>query len=142
MLYEVITRRPQPFPAVTAAVSGNQAPLPRTLQLPWTLAFMALTYLLVPLIFRRELKFRKLAQVQPWLFAIGVAGNSLFMMGAGTLGVSRRHWDITFADAILGYDYPATAFLMLGLNGLAALLAALGGILFIVVVVGSRNNFV
>jgi len=102
-----------------------------------TLAFMALTYLLVPLIFRRELKFRKLAQVQPWLFAIGVAGNSLFMMGAGTLGVSRRHWDITFADAILGYDYPATAFLMLGLNGLAALLAALGGILFIVVVVGS-----
>ncbi len=102
-----------------------------------TLAFMAITYLLVPLIFRRELMFRKLAQWQPYVFGIGVAGISLFMMGAGTLGVSRRHWDMTFAAAQLPFDYPGAAFLMMGLNGLFAVLASLGGVMFIVIVVGS-----
>ncbi len=102
-----------------------------------TLAFMAMTYLLVPLIFRRELIFKKLAQWQPYMFGVGVAGISVFMMGAGTLGVSRRHWDISFADATLSFDYPETAYLLLGLNGLSAILAALGGFAYIVVVVGS-----
>ena len=102
-----------------------------------TLAFMAITYLLVPLLFQRELIWLKLAKLQPYLFGIGVAGISLFMMGAGTLGVARRHWDITFTDAVLKFDYPGTAFLMMGLNGIFALLAALGGILYILIIVGS-----
>ncbi|MDH3671221.1 MAG: cbb3-type cytochrome c oxidase subunit I [Gammaproteobacteria bacterium] len=102
-----------------------------------TLAFMAITYLIIPLIFRRELVMKKIAQWQPYVFSIGVAGLSLFMMGAGTLGVSRRHWDMTFADAALKFDYPEAAFLMMGLNGLSAILAALGGIMYIAVVVGS-----
>ena len=102
-----------------------------------TLAFMAITYLLVPLIFRRELMFKKLAQWQPYVFGIGVAGISLFMMGAGTLGVARRQWDMTFADAQLPFDYPSAAFLMMGLNGMAAVLAAIGGLMFVVIVVGS-----
>jgi cytochrome c oxidase subunit 1 len=102
-----------------------------------TLAFMSITYLLVPLIFRRELMFKKLAQVQPYLFGLGVAGISLFMMGAGTLGISRRHWDITFADSILSFEVPGTAVLMLGLNGISAILASLGGIIYIIVVVSS-----
>ena len=102
-----------------------------------TLAFMSITYLLVPLIFRREIMFKKLAQIQPYCFALGVAGISLFMMGAGTLGIARRHWDITFADSILSFEVPGTAFLMLGLNGIFAILAALGGLFYIVVVVGS-----
>jgi cytochrome c oxidase subunit 1 len=102
-----------------------------------TLAFMAITYYLVPLIFRRELMFMKLAKLQPYVFGIGVAGISVFMMGAGTLGVSRRHWDMQFADAVLPFDYPSAAFLMMGLNGMSAVLAAVGGIMFVVVVVGS-----
>jgi len=102
-----------------------------------TLAFMAITYLLVPLIFQRELILSGWAKWQPYIFGIGVAGISLFMMGAGTLGVARRHWDITFSDAPLQFDYPATAFLMMGLNGLSAVLAALGGAMFIVIIVGS-----
>lgn len=102
-----------------------------------TLAFMAITYLLVPLIFRRELVMKKLAQWQPYIFGIGAAGISLFMMGAGTLGVSRRHWDITFADSMLSFDYPAAAFLMMGLNGLFAILAAVGGLMYVVIVVAS-----
>lgn len=102
-----------------------------------TLAFMAVTYLLVPLIFRRELILTGWAKVQPYIFGLGVAGISLFMMGAGTLGVPRRHWDISQADAILPYDFPGAANLMMGLNGMSALLAGLGGIIFVVVVVGS-----
>ncbi len=102
-----------------------------------TLAFMAVTYLLVPMIFQRELILPGWAKVQPYIFGLGVAGISLFMMGAGTLGVPRRHWDISQADAVLPYDFPGAANLMMGLNGMSALLAGVGGAIFIVVVVGS-----
>ena len=102
-----------------------------------TLAFMAITYLLLPLIFQRQVIWPTLAKWQPYLFGIGVAGISLFMMGAGTLGVSRRHWDITFSDAQVTFDYPATAFLMMGLNGIFAIIATLGGILYVLITVGS-----
>ena len=70
-----------------------------------------------------ELIMKKVAKWQPYVFAIGVAGTSLFMMGAGTLGVSRRHWDITFGEAVLSFDYPGTAFLMMGLNGIFGVIA-------------------
>ena len=102
-----------------------------------TLAFMAVTYLLVPLIFQREIRFPRMAKWQPYVFAIGIAGIALFMMGAGTLGVPRRHWDITFSDARLHYDFPPAAFLMLALNGLSAIMAAIGGAMYIVNVVAS-----
>jgi cytochrome c oxidase subunit 1 len=102
-----------------------------------TLAFMAITYPLVPLIFRREIAFPKIAKLQPYVFAIGVAGISLFMMGAGTLGVPRRHWDITFADALANFQFSPAAFLMLALNGIFACMAALGGAMYILVVVWS-----
>lgn len=102
-----------------------------------TLAFMGITYLVIPLIFRREIIWKGLAKWQPYLFGLGVAGLSLFMMGAGTLGVARRHWDITFSDATLSFEYPPAAFLMMGLNGIAGLIAAIGGFSFIAIVVGS-----
>jgi len=102
-----------------------------------TLAFMAATYLVLPLVFQREIIWPKLATIQPYLFGIGAAGISLFMMGAGTLGVARRHWDITFSDANLSFAYSAGAFLMMGLNGIFAIIAAIGGILFVLVVVGT-----
>jgi cytochrome c oxidase subunit 1 len=102
-----------------------------------TLAFMAITYLVVPLIFRRHIMFKGMARWQPYVFGIGVAGISLFMMGAGTLGVPRRHWDITFADALAQFQYSPAAFLMLALNGVFAIMAALGGAMYIVNVVAS-----
>jgi cytochrome c oxidase subunit 1 len=102
-----------------------------------TLAFMAVTYLVVPLIFRRELILKSVAKWQPYVFGIGVTGLSLFMMGAGTLGVARRHWDIAFTDANLTFDYPPLAFLMMTFNGISGVLAAAGGVMFILVVVGS-----
>ncbi|NUQ34096.1 MAG: cytochrome C oxidase subunit I, partial [Planctomycetaceae bacterium] len=57
--------------------------------------------------------------------------------GAGTLGVARRHWDMTFSDAALGFAHSAGAFLMMGLNGIFAVVAAVGGIIYILVVVGT-----
>jgi cytochrome c oxidase subunit 1 len=102
-----------------------------------TLTFMACTYLLVPLIFQRELIMKRLAKWQPYVFGLGVMGISVFMMGAGTLGVPRRVWDITGADALLKYDYSGTAYLMMGLNGISAIMASLGGVLFVVIIVGS-----
>lgn len=105
-----------------------------------TLAFMGMTYLVVPLIWRKDIMFPTLAKWQPYLFGTGVAGISVFMMGAGTLGVSRRHWDSYFTDAAemgLSFSYPDTAFLMMALNGLSAILAAVGGGLFCVIIVAS-----
>ncbi|MCC6718217.1 MAG: cbb3-type cytochrome c oxidase subunit I [Acetobacteraceae bacterium] len=102
-----------------------------------TLAFMAVTYLLVPVYFKREIMFPALARWQPYLFGFGVAGIALFMMGAGTLGVPRRHWDITFSDATLRYGFSSAAFLMMALNGMAAVLASIGGIAYVVIVVAS-----
>ena len=92
-----------------------------------TLAFMAVTYLLVPLIFQRELILKKVAQWQPYVFGDRRRRHLAVHDGRGTLGVARRHWDITFSEAPLTFDYPGAAFLMLGLNGLFAILAAIGG---------------
>ena len=90
-----------------------------------TLAFMGATYLVLPLVFEREILWPKIAKMQPYLFGIGAAGISLFMMGAGTLGVPRRHWDITFSDANIAFANSAGAFLMMGLNGIFAIIAAI-----------------
>ena len=58
-------------------------------------------------------------------------------MGAGTLGVPRRHWDINFADAPFTMDFPAAAHLMMGLNGLTALMGTVGAAIFILNMVGT-----
>ncbi|MDH5436671.1 MAG: cbb3-type cytochrome c oxidase subunit I, partial [Gammaproteobacteria bacterium] len=71
-----------------------------------TLAFMALTYWLVPVLFRREVIFKPLASLQPYLFGIGMSGVSIFLMGAGTLGVPRRHWDMAFSGSLMSHDFP------------------------------------
>src|SRR5688572_17037936 len=102
-----------------------------------TLAFMSLTYFLIPTLFRREVMFPKLAQWQPYLFGLGMSAFALFMMGAGTLGVPRRHWDITFAGNALAHEWPGTAYLMMGLTAIAGLAAIVGGAMYVVIAVGS-----
>jgi cytochrome c oxidase subunit 1 len=102
-----------------------------------TLAFMALTYFLVPVLFRRELMFPTMAKWQPYLFGFGMMVFSVFMMGAGTLGVPRRHWDITFAGNALAYEFPGTAYLMMGLMAIGGLAAVVGGAMFLINAVAS-----
>ncbi len=100
-----------------------------------TLAFMALTYFLIPVLFRRQLVMPGLAKWQPYLFGGGMAVFTLAMMGAGTLGVERRHWDMAFTDSVLSFDYPASAFTLMGVVGIAGVAAILGGAIFILVTV-------
>ncbi len=102
-----------------------------------TLAFMAFSYWFVPVLWQKELVLPGLAKWQPYLFGIGMGLVSVFMMGAGTLGVPRRHWDINFSDAAMAYEFPGAAHLMMGLNGMAALVGGLGAAIFILNMVGT-----
>jgi cytochrome c oxidase subunit I len=102
-----------------------------------TLTFMALTYFLIPVLFKREMILPELAKLQPWLFGLSMYFFCLVMMGAGTLGVSRRHWDMAFQGAALGYEWPGAAYLMMGLVGIAGIAAIAGGGLYILITVGS-----
>ncbi|MGE5506565.1 MAG: cbb3-type cytochrome c oxidase subunit I [Actinomycetota bacterium] len=102
-----------------------------------TLAFMALTYFLVPVLFGREIVAPGLAKLQPYLFGLGMGVFSLFMMGAGTLGVSRRHWDMAFSEAPHAFSYPPAAYLMMGIVGVSGVIAVVGGALFVLIIVAS-----
>jgi cytochrome c oxidase subunit 1 len=102
-----------------------------------TLTFMALTYYLVPVLFRRELVAPKLALAQVYLFGFAMYALCLVMMGAGTLGVSRRHWDMAFGGAALAHEWPGAAYLMMAGVGLLGLVAIIGGAIFCGVVVAS-----
>jgi cytochrome c oxidase subunit 1 len=102
-----------------------------------TLTFMALTYYLIPVLFRRELINPGLAKLQPYLFGLSMYALALVMMGAGTLGVSRRHWDMAFQGAALAYEWPGAAYLMMGLVGLTGIIAIVGGALYVYLTVGS-----
>ncbi len=102
-----------------------------------TLAFMALTYFLVPVLFKRELILPKMCALQPYVFGISMGVLSLVMMGAGTLGVSRRHWDMAFSGAPFQYEWPGAAYLMMGLTGIFGVIAVVGGAMFCLLIVGS-----
>ena len=102
-----------------------------------TLSFMALTYFLIPVLFRRETINPGLAKWQPYLFGFSMYFFCLVMMGAGTLGVSRRHWDMAFSGMALAYEWPGAAYLMMGLVGIAGIAAIVGGAIYIYITVGS-----
>jgi cytochrome c oxidase subunit 1 len=102
-----------------------------------TLTFMALTYYLIPVLFRRELVAPKLAKWQPYLFGFSMYFLCLVMMGAGTLGVSRRHWDMAFQGAAMAYEWPGAAYLMMALVGIGGVVAIVGGAAFLYVAIGS-----
>ncbi len=101
------------------------------------MAFMGVTYYVIPLIFRREVAFMPLARVQPYLFAIGMLVFSLSMTFAGTFGVPRRHWDITFSSAPFVADFSPAVDLLLGIMAIGGLLGALGGGIYILITVWS-----
>ena len=102
-----------------------------------TLAFMALTYFLIPVLFRRQIFLPGLAKWQPYIFGISMMVFTMVMMGAGTLGVERRHWDMAFTDAALSFDYPASAYTLMGLVGISGTLAIFGGGIFVFITVVS-----
>ncbi|TXT27011.1 MAG: cytochrome c oxidase subunit I [Gallionellaceae bacterium] len=102
-----------------------------------TLAFMGLTYYLIPVLFQRQLIMKPLAAIQPWLFGGGMTVFGVALMGAGTLGVPRRHQDMTFAGQALSYDYGGMNQLLMAVGEIGGVVSVVGGAIFILVVVGS-----
>ncbi len=102
-----------------------------------TLAFMGLTYYLIPLIFRRELKLKKWASWQPYVFGFGMLLVSIGMIAAGLRGVPRRHVDHRSASACFEGCIRSPPELMLGIMGIGALIAITGGIMYITIVLVS-----
>lgn len=101
------------------------------------MAFMGVTYYVIPLIFRRKVAFWPLARIQPYLFAGGMLVFSMTMTFAGTFAVPRRHWDITFQNAPFDLQFSPAVDLLLGIMALGGLIAALGGGIYILVTVWS-----
>jgi cytochrome c oxidase subunit 1 len=101
------------------------------------LAFMAVTYYVIPLIFRKEIRFWTLAKWQPYVFAIGITTVALSMIYAGIFGVPRRHWDISFANAPFKPEFSPAVDLFMATLGIGGLIAATGGLMYVAVAVGS-----
>ena len=101
------------------------------------MAFMAVTYYVIPLIFRKEVRFWKMAKLQPYVFAVGISTVGLSMIYAGIFGTPRRHWDITFANAPFKPEFSPAVDLFMATLGIGGLIAATGGLMYIAVAVGS-----
>lgn len=101
------------------------------------LSFMALTYYLIPLVFRRRVRFWALAKWQPYLFAAGIVLLSMSMTFAGSFGVPRRHADISFPEAPFTLEFPPAVDLLMAGIGIGGSLAALAVLMFVAIAVGS-----
>jgi cytochrome c oxidase subunit 1 len=101
------------------------------------MSFMGATYYLLPLIFRRKVAFWKAARIQPYLFALGMLLLSMGMTFAGSFGVPRRHWDISFGQAAFDVQFNPAVDLVLAVMGIGGIMAVTGALLFIVITVKS-----
>ncbi len=101
------------------------------------MAFMGVTYYLIPLIFQRKVAFWKLAKIQPYLFAGGMLIFTLSMTFAGSFGVPRRHWDISFSGAPHDVQFNPIVDAILAVVALGGLIAATGAFIFIAIAVKS-----
>ncbi|MFO1207510.1 MAG: cbb3-type cytochrome c oxidase subunit I [Burkholderiales bacterium] len=102
-----------------------------------TLAFMAITYFSHSRPVPPQDDVRGAGEVSGVPVRHRHGSFALFMMGAGTLGVPRRHWDMGFANALLPWEFPGTAWLMMALMGISALVAFVGGAIYLLITVGS-----
>ena len=99
------------------------------------LAFMAVTYYVLPLIFRKRVAFWGLAKVQPYLFGIGIVILAMSMIFQGIFGVPRRTWDIGAASAPFQIEYHPVVQLFQATMGIGGLLAIAGGLAYILIAV-------
>jgi cytochrome c oxidase subunit 1 len=101
------------------------------------LAFMGVTYYVIPLIFRRKVAFWGMAKAQPYVFALGMLVMTMSMTFAGSFGVPRRHWDISFTNAPFDVQFSPAVDVLLALVALGGLTAATGAFMFIAIAVKS-----
>lgn len=99
------------------------------------LAFMAVTYYVLPLIFQKRVAFWGLAKIQPYIFAGGISVMGMAMTFQGIFGVPRRHFDITSAGAPFSPEFHPAVNLLQAVMGVAGLVAAVGVLAFIAIAV-------
>jgi cytochrome c oxidase subunit 1 len=102
-----------------------------------TLTFMGLVYFVIRTMFKRQLSFGRLANLQPHFYAGGMGVTVILMMYLGILyGVPRRTAEVV--ENIPGTDFSlaAAAPIFAGV-GVFALLAIAAGAIFVVVAVAS-----
>jgi cytochrome c oxidase subunit 1 len=99
------------------------------------LAFMAVTYYVLPLIFQKRVAFWGLAKIQPYLFGFGISVMAVGMILQGVFGVPRRHWDLSFAGAPFPVEiHPAVELIQI-VFAIGGLTAAAGALAFIAIAV-------
>lgn len=101
------------------------------------LSFMAVTYYVIPLIFRKRVAFWGLAKIQPYVFAVGIVTVSMSMIFMGIFGVPRRHWDISFANAPFSVEFHPVVDFFQATFGIGGLTAATGVLMFVLIAVVS-----
>jgi cytochrome c oxidase subunit 1 len=101
------------------------------------MAFMGATYYLIPLIFQRKVAFWPMARLQPYLFAGGMLIFTVSMTFAGSFGVPRRHWDISFSQAAFDVQFNPIVDIILAVVALGGLMAATGAFMFVAIAVKS-----
>jgi len=102
-----------------------------------SLAFMGLAYYVVPLVFQKEFYAKKLARIQPFIFATGIVMLSMGMSFAGSYGVPRRHWDVEFSGAQFSVGFDPSVHVWLGLLGVGGTLAFIGLLTFVLLTVAA-----
>lgn len=95
------------------------------------LAFMAVTYYVLPLIFRKRVALWGLVRFQPWLFGIGIAVMATSMSFMGSFGAPRRHWDITGAGAPFQINFHPAVNLLQVIFAIGGITAVIGALIFI-----------
>ena len=101
------------------------------------MAFMGVTYYVIPLVFRKRVAFWGMAKIQPYVFSIGMTVFTMSMTFAGSFGVPRRHWDISFSQAPFSVQFNPAVDLLLALTAIGGLLSATGAFMFIAIAVKS-----
>jgi len=102
-----------------------------------TLAFMGITYYVLPLIFRREVAFPGLAKLQPYIYGIAMYVLCVAMMFAGGFGVSRRSWDMNGVDGPFQVNFGPIVDMALAIMGIAGVVACIGGAMYCIIAVAT-----
>jgi cytochrome c oxidase subunit 1 len=101
------------------------------------LSFMAMGWYTIPLCFSKKISFWRLARIQPYVFAIGICTMGMSMIALGALGIPRRHWDVSFANALFDVQFPPMSSILFALMGIGGVTAAIAGLMFSTCTLGS-----
>ena len=121
---------------IGALISGNNVKIPAHYHgciVGVTLAFMGLVYHLLPQLGYGTVR-GKLATAQPYLYGAGQLMHIIGLVWSGGYGVQRK---VAGADQVLRTAGETAG---MGLMGLGGLVAIIGGLLFVVIVIGALRQ--